>query len=253
MSTLTTPGPSPTEPTLEQVAEERPRLIAAPTRTQLAGLMLALLFLAGAVGFVVGGRDASAPGRDSVDVGFLYDMIAHHEQAVTMSNLELENGAEKGVQVFAREILASQSYEIGLMEQQLAEWGYPREDQPDTAMGWMGMPVDPENMPGMASENELRGLIRARGPDGDALFLALMQDHHRGGVHMARYAAENAGTGFVRSLAERMARNQEVEIAELDEARGRTGLSRNPPGYEAAAVPGSSAGNPLTGDGGDDG
>lgn len=248
MSNLPTKNQPTVAPASEAAAQGRVRALWPPTRPQAIGLMLAVIFLAGAVGFVVGSRQSAPPGRDSVDVGFLYDMISHHEQAITISNLELENGGENAVKVFAREILALQSYEIGLMEQQLAEWGYSRDDPPGPAMGWMHMPADPGmmpgmasepgGMPGMASEDELNRLATARGRDSDALFLSLMQDHHRGGVHMAEYAADNAETEFVRTLAARMARNQRVEIAELDQARGRTGLPADPPGYQPAAIPG---------------
>lgn len=63
------------------------------------------------------------------------------------------------------------------------------------------------------------------------------QDHHRGGVHMAAYAAQNAADPFVRGLAARMARNQRIEVGELQAARGRVGLPANPVGYEGAVVP----------------
>lgn len=47
---------------------------------------------------------------------------------------------------------------------------------------------------------------------------------------MADYAAKNAKSAWVRELASRMARNQRIEINELEQARIRTGLPANPPG-----------------------
>ena len=190
--------------------------------------MVALLYLAGSLGYVLGSRPAGRPGADSVDVGFLYDMTSHHEQAVTMSGLELENGEEGAVTAFAREILTFQSYEIGLMDRQLAQWRLPVENPRSRAMAWMGMPVETAQMPGMATEAELEQLTAAQGRDADALFITLMQEHHRGGVHMAEYAAEHARSRFVRTLAARMARNQKIEINELEQARARAGLPRPP-------------------------
>jgi uncharacterized protein (DUF305 family) len=52
-----------------------------------------------------------------------------------------------------------------------------------------------------------------------------MEDHHRGAVHMASYAAEHADDEDVRRLAARIARNQELEIEELRAAATRTGLA----------------------------
>ena len=190
--------------------------------------MVALLYLAGSLGYLLGSRPTGRPGEGSVDAGFLYDMITHHEQAVTMSGLELANGEEGAVTGFAREILTFQSYEIGLMDGQLAEWDLPAENPRSRAMEWMGMPVEAAQMPGMASEAELARLAAAQGRAADALFVALMQEHHRGGVHMAEYAAGHAESKVVRSLAERMARNQKIEINELEQARVRAGLATDP-------------------------
>jgi len=205
---------------------------------QWVAAVLALLFLAGAAGFFLGAR-ADHPDRSSVSVGFLYDMITHHEQAIQMSNVELSLGETSEVAPFAREILLFQSYEIGLMEQKLDEWGYERSDRPATAMGWMpGNAVPPEAMAGMASEDELDALADGSGREVDALFVPLMQDHHRGGLHMAAYAAENAEDRWVRELAARMFQNQRTEVAELERARERANLSKEPAPYVAAVIPG---------------
>lgn len=199
---------------------------------QWAAMVVALMFLAGAVGYFMGTRDdGGRPGVGSVDVGFLQDMISHHEQAIQMANVEIVDGAEPGVQVFAREIVLFQSYEIGLMERQLGQWGYRRENRPERAMAWMDMSVAVEDMPGLATEKETDALSDLTGRDTDALFLKLIQDHHAGGVHMAEYAAKHASNPFVRDIAARMARNQRIEIGELEAARKRTGLRDDPPGY----------------------
>lgn len=202
-------------------AEDQPsaRLVRA---VPLVAGGLALLLIAGIIGYTVGrGRP---PGRDSVDVGFLYDMITHHEQAQYMANLELVNGSEEAVQVFAREILKFQSFEIGLMQAYLEEWGYAREEVPDRAMGWMGHPLARDAMPGMATEAQLGRLLQARGRDADARFVELMKAHHRGGIEMADYASSRARNQRVRALAARVARNQRLEIDELEAARQRVGL-----------------------------
>ncbi len=197
----------------------------------------AMLYLAGALGYMVGIRSEARPGADSVDVGFLQDMISHHEQGIEMANIELVGGAVPDVEAFAREILAFQAYEVGVMEGQLAEWGRNPDQRGETAMAWMDQPVPVEGMPGLASEDEMRTLARAEGRDVDALFVPLMQDHHRGGIHMAEYAADAASDPAVRALAARMARNQRIEVEELDAARVRADLPAAPPGYVPAEMP----------------
>jgi uncharacterized protein (DUF305 family) len=184
--------------------------------------VVALCALSGAIGFGVGaGRP---PGRGSVDVGFLLDMSVHHEQGAALANLELINGTTEDVQVFAREILRDQSYEIGLMQFQLGDWGYAREEAGPEAMGWMGTSVPLAEMPGMATRPQLDLLRAARGRDADALFLQLMAAHHRGAIHMASYAVDHAQDDDVRRLAARIVHNQTMEIEELRFTAGRTGL-----------------------------
>jgi uncharacterized protein (DUF305 family) len=195
-------------------------------------LALTLLVVGVVAGYLIGNREGGSPSRRSVEVGFLYDMLVHHEQGQRLSNAELVHGAEPLVASFAREFLQFQSYEIGLMEQKLAEWGYPRYPHPPAAMAWMGHPTRVDSMPGMADAAELRAIERARGRDVDALFIPLMQDHHRGAVHMASYAAAHATDPFVRKIAGVIARSQRIEIRELDAIQQRTGLPSRPPGYD---------------------
>jgi uncharacterized protein (DUF305 family) len=189
---------------------------------RVLALVAALCFLAGSVGYVLGrGRP---PGEGSADVGFLHDMLRHHEQAVELANLELSNGSIPDVRSFAREILLFQSYEIGLMDAQLQDWGYRREDPPDTAMAWMGHSTDPDAMLGMATPEQVEALREAEGREADALFLDLMQAHHRGGVQMAAAAEDLVRDDDVRELAARIASVQRTEIEELEAARERHDL-----------------------------
>jgi uncharacterized protein (DUF305 family) len=201
----------------------------------------ALLYLAGTIGYVIGARADGHPGPSSVDVGFLQDMITHHEQAIEMSNVELAGGEVPDVEAFAREILAFQAYEIGVMEGQLAEWGLEPADRSETAMAWMHQGIPVEQMPGLAAEDEMSALLQAEGRAVDTLFVPLMQDHHRGGIHMAEYAATEASDPAVRQLAARMARNQRIEVGELDAARDRAQLDPMPAGYQPDDIPVSPA------------
>jgi uncharacterized protein (DUF305 family) len=201
-----------------------------PTGWTLVALVVALCFLAGAVGWVLGqGRPPSA---DSADVGFLHDMRTHHENAVNLAQVELANGRDAGVKAFAEEILRFQSYEIGLMDRMLIEWGHRPEDRPDAAMQWMGAPVPAQEMPGIATPAEM-ARIRSAGADTDAVFTALMIDHHAAGVAMAEAAVAEAGDADVVELARRIADTQRKEIAEMTAAAQRGGLDLTPAGVVA--------------------
>ncbi len=199
---------------------------------RLTVLAIALLWVGGAIGFVVGTRD-SDPGPETADVGYLQDMITHHEQAINMAFWELVNGQDPSVQVFAREILQFQSYEIGLMEARLREWGYLRENRSDSAMAWMGMAMPVESMPGLATDEQMTELREAQGSEADRLFLELMAAHHRGGADMGTAAAERASDQWVVDLAARQARNQIIEINEFILTSDRLGLEAAIEPYES--------------------
>lgn len=188
-------------------------------------------FLGAALTFFVTERSDAGPGASSAEVGFLYDMIGHHQQALEIAVVVIRNGEDRSVQMFARDILQQQSYEIGLMTRQLAVWGHIPANRPERAMGWMGMDEDPEAMPGMASDDEMGVMNEAMGADADALFIALMSDHHRGGVAMADAAIERASDPWVIDLARRMSAVQTSEINEMEQVRELHGLSATPSGY----------------------
>ena len=210
------------------------------TRGRLVAAALALAFLAGAVGYVIGTRTSdSAPGRDSVEVGFLYDMIHHHEQALEMSSLDLTNGTEPRVLHFAKEITQQQSFEIGVMQQILRDWGHDPDDPPKQSMAWTGEPVAHHEMQGMASAAEIDALADSQGRAADELFLRLMIAHHRGGAQMAAFASERSDDAQVKDLATRMSRIQQLEIGEMTDAGENLGLdvSSGAPGNESADEP----------------
>jgi len=195
-------------------------------------LAAALVFLGIAIGIVVA-RDRP-PGEGSVDVGFLQDMLTHHDQALGVATLVVANGEDPTVRSYAREILVFQAYEIGVMTQMLDDWGHVRSDRSDQAMAWMDMPVPVEQMPGLLTDEQLDQLRDARGAELDALFLDLMADHHRGGLHMSEYAFANAGGDDVQELAARIARNQAGEINEYRALAERNGYDIE---IERASVP----------------
>src|SRR5690625_2509585 len=77
----------------------------------------------------------------SVDVGFLQDMDYHHDQALVMSQIELVNGEDPEVLKMARDVLTTQSWQMGMMERMLNERGFTSAERPDTSMAWMDMTV----------------------------------------------------------------------------------------------------------------
>ena len=178
-------------------------------------LLVGTALIAGMIGWLI--ADAAAdPGGNEVDVGFLQDMRAHHDQAVQMAFMYLAlPDTDPGLRVVARNILLSQGIDIGRMIQLLRDMDAPEAAETDEAMAWMGMPTPSDQMPGMATEEQLDEFGASRGAEADRLFVDLMSAHHQGGIHMSEFAATEADVAEVRAMAESMAESQADEIAEL--------------------------------------
>lgn len=199
-------------------------MATSPSRSsrRLSPLLLAAALVAAAVvGGVVGAWWAGGdddPRPSAVDVGFLRDMIRHHDQAVEMAMLALNNDPGAEVRGFALDVLRLQQRERGVMEALLARWGEPEATPDAPAMAWMGMPVPLAAMPGYQPVAALDALAEASGEDLEVRFLTMMRDHHAGGVHMAEAAAERATLAEVRALAERQVRVQRAEMDDYERA-----------------------------------
>ena len=204
---------------------------ASTDEVEPAGWTTSSLFAAAVLGVLLavvvalGVQYVTAPKADSVDVGFLQDMTYHHDQAVEIASIAAENGTDQEVRSFARETLVYQRYELGYMSALLEQWGFDAGDTDRTAMKWMGMSSRLGDMPGMQPDADVAAARTVTGPAADASFLKMMSDHHRGGLHMAEYAAERAKDPRVRDLARRMAEQQASEIDDLKFAAQRLGVT----------------------------
>lgn len=178
-------------------------------------LVVTAAILAGMIGWMVGDSAAQVE-HDEVDTGFLQDMRTHHEQAVLMGFIFRGlPDTDPGLRTVAAGIVRGQSMEVGRMIQLLRNFGETEANETDTSMNWMGMSAGVDQMPGMASDEELEQLGRLSGEAADRLFVELMSAHHVGGIEMADFAAENAANEEVRNMARAMAEGQRGEIGEM--------------------------------------
>lgn len=171
--------------------------------------------------------DPPSPVLTAADIGFAQDMSAHHQQAVTMSDM-LTSDAGPDVRALADQIRTTQLVEVG----QLTGW-LQLVDAPPSApapMAWMHEGADhpmAAGMPGMASPAELVRLQRSSGPANATLYLQLMIRHHQGGIDMAAHAVRETPTDAVRRIAATMLDEQTQEtqvMTVLLEQRGHAAL-----------------------------
>jgi len=161
----------------------------------------------------------SAGEPTSAAIGFCADMSTHHLQAMAMCQRVLGRDTGDAVQAAATEVLQTQSIEVGMMRAWLADWGAST-SAPETVMAWMGMNwgqgIPAEAMIGLASDDEMRALSLAEGPERGRLWLQLMRAHHVGGVHMAMAAIDLVDIEKVHRLASTQVEVQTYEIEQYD-------------------------------------
>lgn len=190
-------------------------------------MLVAIALIAGMVGWLIGQSDDEAPPSNAADVGFLQDMRVHHDQAVEMANLYLDRpNIDGSLGTIARGIAYGQSIEIGIMVQLLYDIGAPAQSDDGMAMAWMGMEVPAEEMPGMATEDQVVALGDSEGAEADDLFVGLMVAHHEGGIEMMDAALANAENPTVLFYTQRWREAQVTEISEM-QAVLEAGLERS--------------------------
>ncbi|MFG3015541.1 DUF305 domain-containing protein [Streptomyces cinerochromogenes] len=185
-----------------------------------AGAAAAVLVAAGAITYAVaedtGGSDAKTPGAESADAGFARDMAVHHQQAVEMSYIVRDRTGDEEVRRLAYDIAQTQANQRGMLLGWLDLWELPKVSA-DPPMTWMGMGdmasgKDGALMPGMATNTELKKLQSLSGKQAEILYLQLMTDHHKGGIHMAEGCVAKCTVGVEKRLAQGMVDAQQSEI-----------------------------------------
>jgi uncharacterized protein (DUF305 family) len=189
-----------------------------PSRSSSALVLSILLAVSLGVSCATGGRDSA---RESVepdasvsrpyvdaDVRFIHNMIAHHEQALVMTDLVPIRSENEDLRRLAQRIDISQRDEIARMKRWLEA---RRESVPE---GHAHGPL----MPGMLTEEEVTRLAAATGAEFDRLFLEFMMRHHEGALVMVADLFSTAGAGQEPELftfASHVDADQRSEIARM--------------------------------------
>lgn len=163
----------------------------------------------------------AAPAPNPGDVLFLSGMIHHHAQAISMSALVPERASNPSIGVLAERIRVSQTDEIRIMQQWLAENGAPVPEATPGPMRMMhdGMAHD-MLMPGMLTEAQMAQLAAARGAEFDRLFLEFMIMHHEGALGMVNELFATPGAAnddFIYKMASDTYADQGSEIDRMQQ------------------------------------
>jgi hypothetical protein len=137
---------------------------------------------------------------DANDVMFAQMMIVHHEQAIEMSDLAMNNTTNPDVLALAESISKAQVPEVATMKSWLDAAGASSDHMHDMMM------------PGLADEAMMADLRTLTGPSFDSLFLMTMIQHHEGAIAMADDVLASTANDDVTALAQDVKSAQTLEI-----------------------------------------
>jgi uncharacterized protein (DUF305 family) len=155
---------------------------------------------------------SAAAAFNDADVAFATQMIPHHQQAVTMSDLALRKATTADVKNLATAIKAAQDPEIKQLSGWLTGWGKP-------------VPTPGEHsghtMTGMMGPQEMDDLTKASGAMFDRMWTEMMIKHHQGAVAMAKTEQTTGKDAASVALAKKIETAQSTEIATMQRLLGR--------------------------------
>jgi uncharacterized protein (DUF305 family) len=141
------------------------------------------------------------------DERFIDAMVPHHQGAVEMARVALENAEHKEIMQLSRNIISAQQVEIEELKSiKMQEFGtsqVPMEMSP-RHMQSMGM-MDPQEL--------------ANRKPFDRAFIDAMIPHHQSAIEMARVASEKSENPQIKELAENIVSAQQAEIEQLKQWR----------------------------------
>jgi len=149
--------------------------------------------------------------HNAADAEFAQMMIIHHEGAIEMAELIIENASTQEVRALGERIAAAQGPEIELMSGWLDQWGEAQPNEADMGgMGHGGMEMD-----GMDQDTVMAELSGLTGVEVDRRFLELMIEHHRGAIEMAETLRTEGLSPDATALAGKIIDDQMAEITEM--------------------------------------
>lgn len=152
------------------------------------------------------------PEHSAADVLFMQGMIAHHAQAIEMTELLKTRTSSPDMRKLAARIEVSQADEIAMMREWLERKGAAV--PAGHAHHAPGAPL----MPGMLTAAEMSRLSAASGEAFDRLFLEYMIKHHEGALVMVRELFATPGAAQdadIYAFASDVDADQRMEIARM--------------------------------------
>ena len=142
------------------------------------------------------------------DERFIDAMVPHHQGAIEMARVALENAEHEEIIELSRNIISSQQAEIeelkAIKKEEFGTSNVPMEMSQEQMRG-MGMMMDPQQL--------------ANREPFDKAFIDAMIPHHQSAIEMANVALENTNNPRIKELAKNIVSDQQAEIEQMKQWR----------------------------------
>jgi uncharacterized protein (DUF305 family) len=142
------------------------------------------------------------------DRAFIDAMVPHHQGAIAMAEVALDNAEHEEIRELSRNIISSQQAEIeelkDIKKEEFGTSNVPMEMSPQQ-MQAMGMMMDPQNL--------------ANKEPFDKAFIDAMIPHHQSAIEMSQVALEKSENPKIKELAENIISAQMREIEQMKQWR----------------------------------
>jgi len=193
---------------------------------RIAALLLAVASLAGPIA-----TGAAAATANKVDEAFVSEMPMHHEMAIEMAEMAIEQAEHGRIKSTARKIVRTQSAEIFQLEKIAKRLGVTPVSMHEHMAMMEGLDVLRLTMKQAGMDMNMDELDGAKPFDRE--FIDMMVPHHQGAIRMARVELKRGKDSQLRETASAIIKAQAEEIREMNEWRS-----------EWYGVPSSSGGVP---------
>jgi uncharacterized protein (DUF305 family) len=138
------------------------------------------------------------------DKAFIDTMVPHHQGAIAMARVALENAEHNEIKELSRNIVSTQQSEIqklkSIKKEEFGTSNVPMQMSMEQMRG-MGMMMDPQSL---AMENPF-----------DEAFIDAMIPYHRSAIYMAQVASEKSKIPEIKELAQNIVSAQKREIEQM--------------------------------------
>jgi uncharacterized protein (DUF305 family) len=142
------------------------------------------------------------------DERFIDAMVPHHQGAISMARVALENAEHEEIVQLSENIVSTQRAEIeelkSIKKEEFGTSRVPMEMSPQQMRG-MGVMMDPQEL--------------ANREPFDKAFIDAMIPHHQSAIEMAEVASEKSKNPQIRELAENIISAQQMEIEQMKQWR----------------------------------